>query len=488
MRAEDIAREHQFREGFTLVDFANVGLPIFRLTLEAITTSTRSLPTIQEFAMRCMALGEREEASIARMLGLKENIVRGAIDSLVLERLVGRTIVTDEHSRFQLTPLGEERLVQEAQEVVQEEMLVIDYDAIRRMPIRLAGENVVRAAELKAFGAVEIRPYPAEPPAISALAIPEVSRAIRRQGGDEFRRTVLALKRLVRRNNVFREAVALVFAADKGDEVQVAFVIDGKLSDTHERAFALHGGPRKMGFVKMIAEGGARRRIERLVGRELVRTMPDTFSMRKVRKEDAEARAQVRSIEPAVERSRVRKAANPAVAALAAARERLALVKHDLDAMKLRPLACFEQDELLFEATTNATRSLVVTSAGLQPTILTQHMMRDLDRLMGERVAVHVASFLKPQNEPRGGDYYDPLAELTKRARKGRMQIFRSPRTDFFFLIKDDDLAVISNRAFLGDIVRQSSFQRVEGIVTRHPPIVERIRELAAEACRPSKE
>ena len=70
----------------------------------------------------------------------------------------------------------------------------------------------------------------------------QVTRVIRRQGGEDFRRTVLALKRVVRRSNVFREAVALVFAADKGDEVQIAFAIDGKLSDAYERAFAERGG------------------------------------------------------------------------------------------------------------------------------------------------------------------------------------------------------------------------------------------------------
>ncbi|MFX9665259.1 hypothetical protein ABTO78_21610, partial [Acinetobacter baumannii] len=79
-------------------------------------------------------------------------------------------------------------------------------------------------------GAVEIRPYPAEPPAIDSLALMEVAKMIRRKANEGFRRTVLALKRTVRRNNLFREAVALVYASDKSTEVQVAFVIDGKLS------------------------------------------------------------------------------------------------------------------------------------------------------------------------------------------------------------------------------------------------------------------
>jgi hypothetical protein len=484
VRAEDVAREAQFRDGFTLVDYAEVGLPIFRLTIEAVTTTTRSIPTIQEFAMRCLALGETDEGAVSRMLGLKEDIVRTAIDALVLEGLIARTAIVSNLSSFALTQSGHDRLEIEAQEIVQEEMIVVDYDAIRRMPVKLAGENVVKAAELKIFGAVEIRPYPSDPPNVGELSIPEIRRVIRRQSGEDFRHNVLALKRVVRRNNVFREAVALVFAADKGDEVQVAFAIDGKLSESHERAFAQNGGPKKMGFVRMIADGGARRRLERLVGRDAVRALPDPQGLKAARKEEAEARAQIRSIEPAAEVSRSRRTGNPAVVALAAAKERHAVAMHQLETVQLRPLACYEQTELLHEAVSNARRSLLVTSAGLQPTVLTQHMMRDLDRIAGERTSITVTSFLKPQLEARGGDFYDPLAELTKRAQKSRMQLLTTPRSDFFFLIQDDDLAVISNRPFLGEMVRRSGFQRIEGYVTRDKSMVEKIREMAEDATR----
>ena len=183
--------------------------------------------------------------------------------------------------------------------------------------------------------------------------------------------------------------------------------------------------------------------------------------------------------------SPVGKATNLAVSALVAAKERLAVAIHDLDSMELRPLACYEQGELLLEAVSNARKTLVITSAGLQPTVLTQYVMRDLDRLASGRVLIQIASFLKPQAEARGGAHYDPLAELTKRAQRGTMQILHVPRADFFFLIRDDDLAVVSNRPFLGEVVRRSGFQRVEGYITRHPAMVEKIKEMAAYACRP---
>jgi hypothetical protein len=217
-------------------------------------------------------------------------------------------------------------------------MIIIDYDGVRRIPLHLTGESVVRAAELQGTGAVQIRPYPAEPPAVDELSIPDVSKVIRRQNGEDFRRTLLALKRVVRRNNLFREAVALVFAAENSEEVQVAFAIDGKLSDAYERAFAEHGGPRKMGFVRAMTEfDTTKKRLERLVGRTLYRSMPDPASLKDARTEEAKALFEVDSTRSAASRISGRaRASNPAVLALAAAEERLyprANLRHRLASM-----------------------------------------------------------------------------------------------------------------------------------------------------------
>src|ERR1700736_5206432 len=161
---ELVARKYQFREGVQLVDYGEVGLPIFRLTLETVTMAHRTMPTIQEFAMRCLALGETREPDIAQMLGLKVDVIIGAFNVLISEGYVTRQAKNGDSYSFQLTEAGELRLGMDRLEVPQEEMLVIDYDGIRRTPLRLTGESVVCASELHGTGAVQIRPYPAEAP------------------------------------------------------------------------------------------------------------------------------------------------------------------------------------------------------------------------------------------------------------------------------------------------------------------------------------
>lgn len=479
MTPEEVARANQFREGFTLVDYAEVGLPVFRLTIEAITTAQRTLPTIHEFVMRCFSLGESSEEVIARMLGLRPDVVVAAVDALVSEGFVARQASGEDLQSFGLTEAGEARLAVERIEVPQEEMLVVDYDGIRRMPIRLAGTAVLRSAELKSAGALEIRPYPAEAPSIDTLSIPDVTRVIRRQAGEDFRRTVLALKRIVRRNNVFREAIALVFAANRGEEVQVAFAIEGKLSEQHERAFAENGGPKKMGFLKTLAETDTRRQLERFIGKQSVRAYPDRAELASLRKAETDAETAIRNTEPAAERGGK---GSPAKAALAVAKGNLASTVQLLSAYPARPMDCYEQTALLIEAMDRAQQRLLVTTHGLQPALFSGFMLRQVDRLLEENVEVRIETSFVPQEQAKDDVRFDPRKELAKRALKGAPVLTAGPKRPLYFLVKDADLAVVSNRPFFGDPFRKSSFMSVSGAVIRDAETVEAIHQRLTES------
>src|SRR5689334_21328769 len=50
--------------------------------------------------------------------------------------------------------------------------------------------------------------------------------------------TLLRLSSIEKRVRLFYEAVALAYKSDDGSTVQIAFALDGRLSEPHERAFA----------------------------------------------------------------------------------------------------------------------------------------------------------------------------------------------------------------------------------------------------------
>src|SRR5262249_48906634 len=154
-----------------------------------------------------------------------------------------------------------------------------------------------------------------------------------------------------------------------------------------------------------------------------------------------EALLDVNSAEPVASRISGRgRASHPAVLALAAAEERLATARHTLDFFDARPLACYEQIELLDIALKGARRSLIITSAGIQPSVVNGTRLREVDLLTAAGVQIEIESFLAPQTESRGGDRYDPLAELSKRQSRGALTIRKGRQRDFFFLVQDDEL------------------------------------------------
>lgn len=480
MSPEDIARRHQFRDGFELIDYGEVGLPIFRLTLETVTLAQRRIPTIQEFTMRCASFDIRSAAAIGAALGLKQDVVEGAVSALIDAGYATFQAAADGERAIALTEAGEFRLKDLVEEKPQDDTLVIDYDAILRAPIRLPAETVMRASDLKGYGAIEIRPYPAEAPPVRELSIPDVAKVVRRPGGDNFRRTVLALKRIERRANFFREAVALVYASDKGDEVQIAFVLGENVSDAHERMYALNGGPKKMGFVKAIEAAPSRRSLERLVGRDAMRNMVSKEDLAAARKGEADAKLEVQRIMPAVEAlpKKVRRGSEARIA-LDEALQRAALAEHSLNSYPVRPLACYEQLELLDRALSSCMRSLLITTAGLQPSLLNGFRMRGIDDLVTKKVAVHVRSYLTPSEQYRPGQRWEPLAELTRRSLKGDLQLSMMSQSEYFFLVVDEELAVISSRPFFGDTSRRNGFTRVSGLVVRDRSLVAQILEKA---------
>ncbi|OJY37073.1 MAG: hypothetical protein BGP06_19685 [Rhizobiales bacterium 65-9] len=287
------------------------------------------------------------------------------------------------------------------------------------------------------------------------------------------------MKRIVRRNNVFSEAVALVFAADKGGEVQVAFAIDGKLSELHERAFAENGGPKKMGFLKALSESDPKNQIDAIVGKQTAKAFPLRADVIALRRAQSDGEAAVRNTIAAAERGGK---GNPASAALAMAQQNLATVETMLANYPVRPMEVYEQKDLLDEALDGAKTRLLITSNALNPTLLHGGVLRQIDNLIGFDVAVRIQIPAAPPSDAGKNEVrYDPRSELAKRFHRGSPVLMESQKRSIYFLIKDRGLAVVTNRPFFGDPFRRSGFMFVSGTVIRDPEMVEKLYQKLTE-------
>ena len=107
----------------------------------------------------------------------------------------------------------------------------------------------LKPRELSDEGMIEIPPLPSKRPEVEDLNFQEVSDVIRQQGeAADYKKDLLTIKAIDHRQRFFMPAAALVYKANSGNEIQVAFVLDGRITEDHERAFAQAGGPKKIGI------------------------------------------------------------------------------------------------------------------------------------------------------------------------------------------------------------------------------------------------
>lgn len=489
------ARYFDVREGFDVVDYAEVGLPVFRLTVEAVTLARLDMPTLHEFVLRSILIGEADSCGIARLLGLTEDVVEDALAELAYDRCVvvaqspadvgagegAMEEIAPSQKRYEVTDTGLEKM-REGERAPRDEPLVFDYDGIRRRPVALGTESVRRSRELAEDGSLQIRPYPADAPDVSELSSASVARVVRRRSGKEFERGILAFRRIARRQNLFRPAVGLLYQSRTTDEVQIAFVLGDQLAQDYEIEFAKHGGAKKPGLVRSSVGDWAS--LRSFLGPERSSEIAHGENVSHLRVNVTLATRDRAAIGARLERLRQKpRLATAEEQDLASVKQRLDAARADLDSLPLRGLAPYEQWELFVEALETAKRRLYVSSADITPDTAHALVLRRLNNRIDDRVDVRIDTSVPMSAEPRAAPgSFEPGVELWIGAQqKSNLTLGKRAEghANLYFLVKDDDLAIVSNRPFLSGRGRPLSFVPTVGVVTRRPEIVADIAHLA---------
>ncbi|MDJ1168069.1 phospholipase D-like domain-containing protein [Roseofilum sp. BLCC_M154] len=253
---EDL-RCYDNRPGFDLVSCQEVGLPVYKITVDVLTQIRKSIPPIEEFVLRSIDAGLSSEEEIAGFLGLELSTTSEAMVNLRLSEDID--LIAPDPSQiptWKLTKKGE-RTLKEAKIIVPEERTFdINFDGLLRIP-RWYGrfeKALLKPKDLRDKGILEIEPSPKNPPELSDLSIKDIDKVIREVLGNgkglksknDNELDILALKEIERRQRFFQPSTALVYKAKDSDEIQVAFIVDGLLSSDHEAAFARSNGAKKI--------------------------------------------------------------------------------------------------------------------------------------------------------------------------------------------------------------------------------------------------
>lgn len=468
MTPEQVAQKYERRTGFDLVDYAEVGLPVYRLLTEVVTVSTREISTINEFVLRLIAAGATDEGFIGGILGLPTELVALSISEMRDQRWITYSV----DGVTQLTEKGKDVHASRQERQPQDEAIWIDFDALTRKPINLGREVTVKPSELTAAGRIEIRPYPAEPPKIENLTVPEVQEAVRRQIGRRDEVTeILAINKIARRLRLFRNAVCLVYKAQKSKKIEVEFSINGLLAEEHSRIFAINKGPEKMGFVEGISENDIRTNLRRLLGEAAAKKMATPQEVSNARVQVSTAQLLFNSAQANYLRGKAKQDEGVLVTNLEVARLRLNEAIGALEKFPVRPLAVYEHQFYLQEAVNSAVQRLVISTPVLLSTVVDHNFIRNLNQLIVGNVEIKIFVQTPPTTEyRRKNSTIDALYKMASRS--SRMKIIPMSRTPINWLIKDGEYAITSSFPWLAFRDGRRSFRRESGLIVREAELV----------------
>src|SRR5262249_37589561 len=131
--AADIATRHaDSRPDMTLVDYVEVGLPVWHVLARCDVLEPKAISAIDETTLRAISIGVSDPLDLQILLGLDEQVL-----GTTLTGLVGQEWARDagEGGEVALTEAGRAVLTS-AMEIVARELVVpFDYDGLLRRPI-----------------------------------------------------------------------------------------------------------------------------------------------------------------------------------------------------------------------------------------------------------------------------------------------------------------------------------------------------------------
>jgi hypothetical protein len=440
---EEVARRYACRSSFRLADYAEVGLPVYRLTVQAYFLLRKQIPPSEEFVLKAIEAGLDSADAISNFLGLERLLVDDAMAALVQTDDVCLAAPPGSASQvLALTQKGKHTL-REAKLVAPEERTIsIDFDGLLRRPIAYPGW-LLKPRDLKEAGVQEIPPFPQKRPETADLKVKDVGRILRQPGSPvELGRELLGIKAIERRELFFQPALALVYKAKVGDDVQVAFALDGRLSTEHEEAFARANGPKKLGILQSLAASTPGWNKNDIPPVEQVAGPPNEQELEAMKQAAAEAQAELVEARQVAQQADSEEEKRRAEEKMDAASKLLTQANSALAAIPVRGLDVHEHPPLLEQALRESKQRLLINSPWIRGKVVNRSFVRQLENLLKRNVKVFIGYGL--------GEEDTQMSESDRRAEQDLENLAGKYRHFAFIRLGDTHAKVlISDRQFI---------------------------------------
>lgn len=445
MTADEIAARFDTRPGYKLVDYGDVGLPIFLISAVAIVQEPKNLHAIEEFILRCTVHGLTQVSEVSGFLGLDRRIIDKVLPPMLQEDMLG-VQRSGEALELAMRPKGRQALSEAGLVRPEEKTIAFTYDGITRRPKYVEFDQLLLPRELKEAGIPEIPALPARSPdveEVSALDVEDVVALATRNA----RRTskILKLKSFERRERHFLPSVALVYRDEASGGYRVSFAISGRLSEEHERAFAESDGLKRS---QRFAHLGRERppELKSIVGEQIARDLPGDRLAEGVNRALAAARVMVTDASKHLEDAKSEEDRLNAERVVDQAKQKFAAAENTARRSLVRHLPVYEHPAILKDALATAKSRLLILSPWIRRSVVSRAMVKSLGKLLDSGVQIHIGFGLGESDEGAQPHDREAIGDLEKLSSSRQNFVFkRLGDTHAKVVIKDDEYFVISS-------------------------------------------
>ncbi|MGK7902147.1 MAG: phospholipase D-like domain-containing protein [Hormoscilla sp.] len=391
-------KRYDDRPGFDLVGSREVGLPVYKVTLQAITQIRKPIPPIEEYVLKAMDAGLNSEADIGGFLGLEQEILKEAMINLRMSEDID--LIAPEGSSmqvWQLTKKGKKTL-EDAQTIVPEERTFdLNFDGLVRKA-RWYGKwenSLLKPRDLRQREIIEIDPSPNKRPELPDIKLQDVDEIIsklerkKRRKQEQQEQDLLALKAIERRLRFFQPALALTYKAKESDEVQVAFAIDGILSPEHEACFVGSNSLKKLKIYESLKESEPSKLAQKAFGSELI-TQARLQAADKLKEKFDSARSELYTSQEQLEEAEDDREKAELRQTISELEQNIESFKKQLEQMTVRFLEVYDHPQQLQNAIRDSQERLMIISPWIRANVVDKIFLQAFEKMLKRGVEVFI--------------------------------------------------------------------------------------------------
>jgi PLD-like domain len=375
---------------------------------------------------------------------------------------------------LRLTKKGVKTLETTLSVTPEERSLQVHFDGLLRVPVLLHRDLLYSPRELRDEGMIEIPALPVTPPQLKDIPLNDFEKIIQQisKRTGENRMDILALKEIEKRERFFRHGLALKYQSKDEQSLQIAFAIDGRISEDHEKAFAIEEGPRKSGhlFITPILSEDISQIISKDIG-DL--PPPDQGEVERLKHSLVDAQKELEQANSDFENAETQEEKAAAELRRQEATGRVNSSRKALQDLPIRYLSVYDHPPILEKALTDSQERLMIISPWISEQVVDFDFIDKLKTLLNRGVQIYIGYGISNKKDKKNNE--SSIRELRILEKQyPNMSIIKIGYTHAKVLIFDRSCVVVSSfnwLSFRGDPSR--TFRDEQGVLISHPAKVE---------------